>query len=173
MPAVANWALNTDDAKKIRVYGPEGWDRRLDYFLSGDEGSGLSKSIFEVGYIADGMVVDIGQLQVTSHAVRHSVLTFGARIESNEGSIAYSGDTGPCEALADLASGVDLLLCEAGAEKESEYHLTAQQAYDLAVSSHVGRLLLTHVPSEQKNSDLTKFDALPVELARPRTKWII
>lgn len=173
MPAVANWALNTGSAKKILVYGPEGWDARLEYFLSGDERSGLSRSIFEIGYISDGMVVDIGQFRLKSRAVRHSVLAFGVRIDSNERSIAYSGDTGPCEALTDLAFRVDLLLCEAGAEKESEYHLTAQQAYEVALSSQTERLLLTHIPRHQKNIDLAKFDALPVEMAHPRADWTI
>ena len=173
MPAVANWALNTNSAKKLLVYGPERWDTRLDYFLSGDERSGLSKSIFEIGYISDGLVVEIGRFRLTSRAVHHSVAAFGVRIDSGERSFAYSGDTGPCAALTELASGVDLLLCEAGAEKESEYHLTAQQAYEVALSSQAGRLLLTHIPRDQKNSDLAKFEALPVEVAYPRADWTI
>jgi ribonuclease BN (tRNA processing enzyme) len=173
MPAVANWALNTGNARKLPVYGPEEWDARLDYFLTGEKNSGLSTSIFEVGYISDGLTVDIGGLRITSREVHHSVKTFGARVDFEGKSFAYSGDTGPCAALAELASGVDLFLCEAGSENESEYHLTARQAFEIALSGGVDKLLLTHVPDRDEENPFPDFGSLSVEMAYPRGNWII
>lgn len=173
MAAVANWALNVDGAKKIPVYGPEGWDARLNYFLTGDEKSGLSGSIFEVGYISDGLTIDIGDLQLTSREVHHSVKAFGARVDFDGKSFAYSGDTGPCEALTELASGVDLFLCEAGTENESEYHLTKRQACELALSNGTKKLLLTHVPDRHKNNASNDAKSLNWEMAYPRGSWEI
>jgi ribonuclease BN (tRNA processing enzyme) len=64
--------------------------------------------------------------------------------------IAYSGDTGPCQALADLAAGVDLLLVEAAFQHRPELpagiHLSARQAAEIGSAAGVGRVVLTHIP---------------------------
>jgi len=175
MPALANWALNTPDARKLPVFGPDGWDRRLNYFLSGDPNSGLSGRIFEVGYIADGDSIDLGSLRLYSRAVQHSVPGYGVRITDGRASFAYSGDTGPCDALSELASKVDLLLCEAGSDHPAEYHLTTQQAYDVAVAAEVGELVLTHIPGGPSRVDADRLDRdkLLVGVARPGDRWLV
>ncbi len=64
--------------------------------------------------------------------------------------VAYSGDTGPCQELVDLASGADLLLCESafveGGDNPVDLHLTGKQAGVVAAEAGVGRLVLTHIP---------------------------
>ena len=63
--------------------------------------------------------------------------------------LVYSGDTGPCQELVDLAAGADLLLCEAafveGGDNPADLHLTGADAGRRG-QGRVRRLLLTHIP---------------------------
>ena len=45
--------------------------------------------------------------------VDHPVEAYAVRVEHGGRSLVYSGDTGPCAALVELARGADVLLCEA------------------------------------------------------------
>jgi ribonuclease BN (tRNA processing enzyme) len=67
--------------------------------------------------------------------------------------LAYSGDSGPSERLADVARGADLFICEATLERgeldgEPRGHLSAEEAVEAFEASGAGRLLLTHRPKE-------------------------
>jgi len=69
------------------------------------------------------------------------------RLEAAGRSFVYSGDTGPCEGLAELAQGADLALIEcsyADGERGTETHLHARQVGELAARAGVRRLLITH-----------------------------
>ena len=55
----------------------------------------------------------IGPFLITTQRMNHPVETFGFRVEHGGRILAYSADTGPCEALVGLARRADLLLCEA------------------------------------------------------------
>ena len=92
----------------------------------------------------------VGDLAVIPYQVRHSVSALGYRVEGPRSSFAYSGDTGLCPGLTELAEGVDLLLCEAttrqeGGLTESAGHLTARQAAQIASEARAERLILTHL----------------------------
>ncbi|WP_240323371.1 hypothetical protein [Amycolatopsis ruanii] len=50
----------------------------------------------------------------TATAVEHGMPAFGVRIEAGAASLAYSGDTAPCPAVAAPAKNCDALLCEVG-----------------------------------------------------------
>ena len=65
--------------------------------------------------------------------------------------LVYSGDTGPTDALVELARGADVLLCEAAMREDEpdlppDLHLTGGQAGEVAARAGVGRLIVTHVP---------------------------
>ncbi|MEV6240022.1 MBL fold metallo-hydrolase [Lentzea sp. NPDC051838] len=173
LPALANWAMNTPNAKKISILGPEGWDLRMNYFLSGEADSDVCSSLFTIGHISDGQITKLGGFNVHSRAVHHSVTAFGVRITRADKSFAYSGDTGPCDALKDLASEADLFLCEAGAESHSEYHLTPQQAYDTAIGADARALILTHIPGRPVGFQYPWPDSIPVRLAEPGLQQVI
>lgn len=173
MPALANWALNTPNAKKISVLGPEGWDQRLNYFLSGDAESKACSSIFNIGYISDGQITKLGRFNLLSRAVHHSVTAYGVRITQADKSFAYSGDTGPCDSLTNLASEADLFLCEAGAESQSEYHLTPQQARDTAIAAEARALILTHIPDGSAGLHCPPSDSMSIGLAKPGLEQVI
>ncbi len=94
--------------------------------------------------------------KVLSAPLNHSPHSIGLRIEDNSGrTIVYSGDTGYCEAIVDLARGADLLILESSFPEgeEVEGHLTPSQAGDIATRSGVKRLLLTHFYPECLRSE--------------------
>ena len=76
----------------------------------------------------------------------------GVRAPGDRGgrTLVYSGDTGPCDALDEVATGADLLLAEAsfetGADNPPDLHLTGADCGRTAARAGVGRLVLTHVP---------------------------
>ena len=61
-----------------------------------------------------GEAVQIGALTSMPRLVCHPTESYGMRITDPSGAtFVYSGDTGACDALVDLARGADVFLCEA------------------------------------------------------------
>jgi ribonuclease BN (tRNA processing enzyme) len=93
-------------------------------------------------------------LEVTAIPVDHyDVDAFGFRIRGDR-VLAYSGDCGPSEALAELARDADLLLTEAtletgGYDGPARGHLSPEEASDAATDARAQRVLLTHRPLER------------------------
>jgi ribonuclease BN (tRNA processing enzyme) len=92
---------------------------------------------------------EIGPFRVTVDHVNHPVETFGFRVTHGGWSLAYSADTGECDALVELARDADLLLCEAsfleGPGLPAGLHLTALRAARHASRAGAGQLVLTHL----------------------------
>lgn len=170
---LANWALNTTDAPKVRVLGPFGWDVRLNGFISNDGSRDLVREIFDVEYVDDGSSSSIGEFTLTSQLVHHSVTSYGVRISSEDSTFAYSGDTGPCRSLEQLADKVDVFLCEAGSEKPTEYHMTMQQSYEVARKAKVGKLLVTHIPYGHLPGRLPDTGELSAEIVNAGDEWLV
>jgi ribonuclease BN (tRNA processing enzyme) len=107
-----------------------------------------------------GSTVHIGPFTVESALVAHPCEAYGFRISCGDVSLAYTGDSGPCEALDTLSSGVDVLLSEASwthtPERQPDLHLSGRQAGELAARAGVGRLLITHVPPWTSREDVLK-----------------
>jgi ribonuclease BN (tRNA processing enzyme) len=131
---------------RIAVYGPPGAQERLSRALGSDH-LGMADA-FDFTTLAVG-ATEIGPLRITTAHVNHPVETFGFRIEHAGQVLAYSADTGPCDDLAELARGADVLLSEAsftdGPGLPADLHLTARQAGEHATRAGVGELVLTHL----------------------------
>ncbi len=131
----------------IPVYAPGGACARLDR-ATAVQMDGSMAAVFDFVTLAPG-TIEIGPLTVTLDHMNHPVETFGFRLEHAGMAIAYSADTGPCDALVRLALGADVLLCEASfAEADGlppDLHLTARQAGDHATKAGVSELMLTHL----------------------------
>jgi len=94
---------------------------------------------------------------ILSAPVNHTAHSLGFRIEDSSGeTIVYSGDTGYCEEMVDLARDADLLILESSFpdEKEIEGHLTPFRAGDIATRSGAKKLLLTHFYPECLKVDI-------------------
>lgn len=170
---LANWALNATDKPRVRVLGPQGWDTRLNAFISNDSSVDLVRDVFDVDYLTDGRHSTVGGFDLTSRLVRHSVPSYGVRISRGRSTFAYSGDSGPCRSLEQLSENVDTFLCEAGSAEPSEYHMTIRQAYDLGCSARVGRLLLTHIPDEVATGGYPLDRELRADVVNVGDEWFI
>ncbi len=108
------------------------------------------RELLPLRHIRDREWVEAGPLRVSFRATAHPVPTLGVRVEHGGASFAYSADTGPCDAVRDLADGVDLFLCEAtwagrAEDYPADLHLTGTGAGVLAATAGARRLVVTHV----------------------------
>ena len=134
-----------------------------------DDAERVVRQTFDVHELLDGGTIEIHDLHLTSRAVEHSVPGFGLRVELGGISVAYSGDTGPCAALIDLARDVDLFVCEAGATEPTQGHCTPQDAAQAAAQAGARRLILTHMPYDVDPNEVVgqtaRATACPVSAA--------
>jgi ribonuclease BN (tRNA processing enzyme) len=131
----------------LPVYAPDGSAQRLAGFF-GRPDAGFLSGILDFRTLYDGHTARHGDLLLTARAVTHDVEAYGLRAETGRRVLAYSGDSGPCASLTELALAADLFLCEADidAHREGEQvHLTPEDTGNTARTAGVGRLLVTHV----------------------------
>jgi ribonuclease BN (tRNA processing enzyme) len=105
------------------------------------------RTCFNVVELKDRGVAEIGDLRLQARAVEHGVPAFGLLARYGDKRLAYSGDTGPCDALVHLAKGADVLVAEAGADEIEipSLHLAPEDAGITATLGKVSRLVLTHL----------------------------
>lgn len=97
--------------------------------------------------LADRSTIDVGPFRITAREVAHGwPRSLGLRVDWAGRSLAFSGDSAPCDALVELCRGVDLALleCSYPASRISSGHLTTRTAGEVAVAAGVERLVLTH-----------------------------
>jgi ribonuclease BN (tRNA processing enzyme) len=126
----------------------------------------------------------IGPFIVTTTPVDHPVEAYAMRISHDvpDGrTLVYSGDTGPCDALVELASGADLLLVESSFVERPDnppgLHLTGRQAAEVGTRAGVGAVVLTHIPPwhdrETVLSEALPHFTGPLSLAVTGASWEI
>jgi ribonuclease BN (tRNA processing enzyme) len=91
--------------------------------------------------------------------VAHPTESYGLRITDDTGaSFVYSGDTGICDQLVELARDADVFLCEASwthsPERPPALHLSGTEAGRAAAQAGVHELLLTHIPPWTSREDV-------------------
>lgn len=126
----------------LPVYAPAGLADRLTGFF----GPGFEAGVLDLRPLSDGHEVQLADLTLLSRVVDHGgPEAYALRASSDGHVLAYSGDCTPCPALDVVASGADLLLCEANDPEPNPFHHTPAQAADLARRTNARRLVLTHV----------------------------
>ena len=114
----------------IPVFGPKGVAKQSAraYGLRKEPGMSAQFDFHEY----DDQVIELGPFAIRPTRVVHPVAAYGLRVEADGHVLAYSGDTGPCAQLVDLAKGADLLLAEAafqtGRTNPVDLHLTGAEA---------------------------------------------
>lgn len=132
----------------IPVWGPEGVGRRCAnaYGLAPDPGMSNEFTFHEY----DDEPASVGPFRVSAAPVEHPVDAYGLTVEGHGRRLVYTGDTGPCGGLVELAREADLLLAEAafreGADNPPGLHLTGKDAGEAAARAAVRCLVLTHIP---------------------------
>jgi ribonuclease BN (tRNA processing enzyme) len=150
---------------------PEGRDRIRDFGsrLGWDD---MFETTFDVHDYPEGEPFEVAGFTIVAQRLPHyTLLTFGLRVTNGGRTLAYSGDSGPDDALAELARDVDLFVCEATLERgdldgRPRGHLSADEAVAAFRSSGARRLLLTHRPDELPLTDGLElaYDGLVVEI---------
>jgi ribonuclease BN (tRNA processing enzyme) len=163
------------DVRHLPIFAPPGVYGRLAEFAGAGPHHPFHE-VFERRPVEPGEVVTVGDLTLTFGAAVHPVPAIVVRVSDGERSIVYSGDTGPGGDLVSLATGADLLLCEATHQgpipaDRYEYHLFASEAGSVATTAGVGRLLVTHLgptlePTVSIAEAASEFDG-PVDHAAP------
>ncbi|GAA3647179.1 MBL fold metallo-hydrolase [Nocardioides ginsengisoli] len=132
---------------KIPVWGPKGTGKRLAKAYDLPRKPGMDE---EFSFRRYGDPVTVGPFTVESYEVDHPVPAYALRITAHGKVVAYSGDTGPIDALNDVAADADLFLCEASFrscdDNPPSLHLTGAEAGDVATKAGAKRLIVTHVP---------------------------
>lgn len=88
-----------------------------------------------------------GGVTLDTLPANHSAGALHLRFTSDQGgTVVFSGDTGPSDALIELASGVDILVCECAVAGPTDYggHLWPEAVRDIAANARPKRLVLTH-----------------------------
>ncbi|MCJ7725124.1 MAG: MBL fold metallo-hydrolase [Acidimicrobiia bacterium] len=161
--------------ESLPVFAPEGVAERLAAFIGADAGHAFFQ-VFDFIEVGPGSTARTGDLRITWGEAVHPVPALVTRIEAGEASMAYSGDTGPGGDLVEMASEVDLLLCEATnqgirAKGDYPYHLFADEAGQAASAAGASHLLVTHVaPTLDSTVSVREAAAVfegPVEWAAP------
>ncbi|GIW12777.1 MAG: MBL fold metallo-hydrolase [Tepidiforma sp.] len=90
-------------------------------------GRSVYPGLFDIDYelrwveLGDGASADVAGLQLTGHRVEHDArlsLNLGYRCVLQGRSFAYTGDTGMCDAVIELASSVEVLVSECSSVDE-------------------------------------------------------
>ncbi len=149
------WAWLTaygSDAANARpeLWVPPAGAQDLHRFASLWGNAGMFERAFDVHEYEPERAFEAAGFSVSALALAHyDMEAYGFRVSSGGKTLAYSGDSGPCRPLADLARGADLFVCEATLESADtdgppRGHLTAHEA--LAAAD--GLIVLTHRPIE-------------------------
>ena len=148
-------------AGKALMYGPsDTWSRLA--AASSPQGGELDDftDIFDIQPWVDGEAVGLGSLSVLPRLVSHPTESYGMRITDPAGGVlVYSGDTGICDAVVDLARDADVFLCEASwthapDDRPPHVHLSGTEAGQIAAKANVAELLLTHIPPWTSREDV-------------------
>jgi ribonuclease BN (tRNA processing enzyme) len=138
--------LRDDPAPPLHVYAPA---RALDAVLALDR-PGMLSSAYLLHEFVPGATLELGPFRAQTKLLPHSVPNAGIRLSTKDSTLAYTGDSGPCPDVVELARGADVLMAEASyideVPAESRRHLcSAREAGEQAKAAGVGWLLLTHL----------------------------
>ncbi len=165
-------------APGLPFYSPQGFTD-LCALLVSENGRNVMAQAFGFATADAGAVFEVGPFRVTPVEMTHiGVYSLGYRIEADGAVLAYTGDTGPCDAAVELARGADLYLCEATYQDSSQkafFHMSAGQAGEHAAAGGAGKLVLTHIiPGLDRSVSIEEaaraFDG-PVEAAEAGVSW--
>jgi len=138
-------------AMAIPLYAPPGVLERV-AMLEEDDADAV-RQVFDMHEIPRG-AEELGPFRLETYALPHFVPNVGVRLTCPEFTLAYTGDTGPDPALADLGRDADLFIIEATSRDQQpatppspagqRLQLTARDAAAAATNAGARRILLTH-----------------------------
>jgi ribonuclease BN (tRNA processing enzyme) len=145
-------AYGPSDGGPIPVFLPDGGAKMFADFAGAGEGH-VFHDVLTFTEVGARDTAQVGALSLSFGTSIHSVTANVTRIAAAGKTLVYSGDAGPGGDLQEMASGADMLLCEAKLSglRDAEtyaYHLTAGEAGEIASWAGAGHLVLTHIPHD-------------------------
>lgn len=141
--------LTTPRTEPLTVVGPVGLGDLLDRLAAALGGHvvepGFELRLVELG---PGDAHEAGNdVTVRCHPTPHTPESVAYRVEGGWGSVGYTGDTGPSEAVADFLGGCDALIAECTVPEAMgiDTHLSPESLAALAERALPGLLLVVHV----------------------------
>ena len=135
--------------ERLTVWGPQG---TVSFFerLGAAFGDFMTDPDFglEIREIEpEGNAVLTGGPRLRAHKTPHTEESLAYRLDGEDGSFGYSGDSGPTDALGPFMSKVEVLVCECSLfdEEVSGNHLSPASVAAIADSARPRTLILTHV----------------------------
>ena len=132
----------------LPFWSPDGFTD-LAALLVSENGRNVMAESYDFRVAEEDSPFEIGPFVVTPYVMTHvGVKALGYRIEAGGVALAYTGDTGPCDEVIELARNADVFLAEATYQDTSNlmpFHLSARQAGEIAQQADVRRLVLTHL----------------------------
>jgi ribonuclease BN (tRNA processing enzyme) len=148
----------------LTIMGPVGISKLIDQFASiyGDtvRAPGFPVTVRE---LAPGERVELGDgVMLEAHKVPHTAESVAYSVERGGARIVFTGDTGFDTAVAEWASGCDLLLAECSLPEQLAVasHLTPAQVGVMAEVAEPKRLVLTHFYPPVLDEDIAGIIAL-------------
>ena len=174
----SRWDQGAGQIPDLQVYAPEYMQRMSDLLfgemgvyhndLDGRMNSEGSQRVYlnrggtlprkrpepQVTALYDGQVIEGNNWTVKVRKVFHQpghIEPYALRLETDEGVLVYSGDTGPCDAIEELSQGADMLIhmCYfiSGSFLKPDQELTSSghlEAANTAAKAGVNTLVATH-----------------------------
>jgi ribonuclease BN (tRNA processing enzyme) len=163
----------------LPVWGPAATRGRLLSAVESSDAEWLDQ-VYDWQTYAGGRF-ELGPFAFSARLMAHPIECYGLRIEAGGKALAYSADTGPCDALVKTAEEADLFLCEASFTEQQDnppgVHLTGRQAGVAATEAGAQSLLLTHLVAWHDENvvlgEATETFAGPVTLARTDESYVL
>ncbi len=175
---LCRWDQSTGKENRLQVYGPPptkwiteriiGSDGAFNHDWKARVGAPVSQSVhanrggslprpepsLDVSDVGPGKVMESDSWRVTAARVHHVepwLESLAYRVDSDEGSIAFAGDTGPCRSVGELAHGADVLVVNCWDHQETMKEngeapgqTGTLDAANMALESGARKLILTH-----------------------------
>lgn len=111
---------------------------------------------YEIAHESNASVLENDTWGIRAAPGVHGVPVVGLRIESwkSGGVVVYSSDTEPCDAIAGLSAGANILIHEATGDIRG--HTSITDAAGLAERAGVGDLVLVHLPQDPDEEELNE-----------------
>lgn len=146
----ARW-FGSRGSPAIPLYAPPGVLERVAALE--DDGNDAVRKVFD-WYEIPADTQQLGPFTLQTLPLPHFVPNVGIRLSCAEFTVAYTGDTGPDPALAELGRTADLFIVEATSRNQQpgtplappgpQLDMSARDAGAAAAAAGAGRLMLTH-----------------------------
>jgi ribonuclease BN (tRNA processing enzyme) len=152
-----------DAPARASLWVPPGGIAQLEAFGSRLGFPDMFERVFGVHeYMPDEPFEAAAHTVVATQVPHYRMEAYALGIADGERTLAYSGDSGPSDALAELARDVDLFVCEATLlrgelDGEPRGHLALDETLETFEASGAKRLLVTHRPAELPSDSGLEF----------------